>query len=368
MVITEGGSASKYADFFGFDVLELDAYDPLRLIELIEQAAAENYRVLCVDSLSHFRMGKDGELEKVDRAAQKMKTPTRFAAWKQVTPIHNALVDKIIGAPPHVLVSMRAKTEWILDRDDRTGKTVPRKVGLAPVMRDGIEYEFDACGDMDHESTLQITKSRCPKLAGQVFQSQGKHLADVLKEWLEGTPADQTDPKLSQNVPSLLFAPKKDHGVNGTGNGMVQVARIPKKPGSIVRRMCSPRGVVKELEDLKKGMEELAGSMGAAEDERILRQHGVEGPKEFRTTQPTRLCDKDLFQLLAGARSVRRGVRVLPTFLLLHLQICWRGAKHGGRADSRSSELHALRTGRYAQDLVNSGTPARRGRGRWHVG
>ncbi len=83
---------------------------------------------------------------------------------------------------------MRAKTEWILDRDERTGKTVPRKVGLAPVMRDGIEYEFDVCGDMDQENTLVITKSRCPKLAGGVFPKPGKELADVLKEWLGGVP------------------------------------------------------------------------------------------------------------------------------------------------------------------------------------
>jgi hypothetical protein len=46
----------------------------------------------------------------------------------------------------------------------QTGKTVPRKVGLAPVMRDGIEYEFDVFGDMDQEHTLVITKTRCPKL------------------------------------------------------------------------------------------------------------------------------------------------------------------------------------------------------------
>ena len=30
---TEHGSASKYADIFEFDVLELDSYDPLRLID-----------------------------------------------------------------------------------------------------------------------------------------------------------------------------------------------------------------------------------------------------------------------------------------------------------------------------------------------
>ena len=41
------------------------------------------------------------------------------------------------------------KTEWVIEKDDRTGKSTPRKVGLQPVMRDGIEYEFDVCGDID---------------------------------------------------------------------------------------------------------------------------------------------------------------------------------------------------------------------------
>ena len=57
--------------------------------------AQAGYRVLCVDSLSHFWIGKDGELDKVDRAARRMQTPNSFATWKQVTPLHNALIDKI---------------------------------------------------------------------------------------------------------------------------------------------------------------------------------------------------------------------------------------------------------------------------------
>ena len=130
LVDTERGSASKYADLFEFDVLELESYDPARLIEIIDEAAEKGYRVLCIDSLSHFWIGKDGELDKVDRAARRMQNPNGFAAWKQVTPLHNALIDKIVSAPLHILASMRAKTEWILDRDERTGKTVPRKVGL----------------------------------------------------------------------------------------------------------------------------------------------------------------------------------------------------------------------------------------------
>ena len=66
--------------------------------------------------------------------------------------------------------------------------------------------------------------------------------------------------------------------------------------------MCSPRGVTKELEELKIAVERLAGSAGAAEYARILRDHGVESPKEFRTTQTARLCAKDVFALLEELR------------------------------------------------------------------
>ena len=307
LVDTERGSASKYADLFEFDVLEMDSYDPLRLIAIIEYAAANGYRVLCIDSLSHFWIGKDGELDKVDRAARRMQNPNSFAAWKQVTPIHNALIDKIISAPLHILVSMRAKTEWVLDRDSATGKTAPRKVGLAPVMRDGIEYEFDVCGDMDHENTLEITKSRCPKLTGTAFPKPGKELADALKAWLGGT--SQPGPSGEGGAPSAPtnapVEPKKRTSVDG-GSDQEAASTVPEELASIWRRMCSPRGVVREFDELKATIEELAGSTGAAEFHRILRQHGVERAREFTSTQPARMCAKEVFALLAELRAAAR--------------------------------------------------------------
>src|SRR5882724_927780 len=202
VVDTERGSARKYADLFEFDVLELDSYDPRELVDMIDAAAERGYQVLCIDSLSHFWMGKDGELDLVDRIARRAQSSNSFAAWKQVTPLHNELVDRIIGAPMHVLVSLRAKTEWVLERDEKNGKTAPRKVGLAPVMRDGIEYEFDVCGEMDQENTLVITKSRCPKLTGGVFGNPGREVADILKEWFNGSPAPEREKAASPPPPS----------------------------------------------------------------------------------------------------------------------------------------------------------------------
>ena len=151
LIDTEHGSASKYADIFEFDVLELDSYDPLRLIEIIDQAAKEQYKVLCIDSLSHFWVGKDGELDKVDRAARRMQSPNSFAAWKQVTPIHNALIDKIIGAPLHVLVSMRSKTEWMVPNWLRlpgcqsAGDTVENPSDLSCVQAGAFGVDSGSC-------------------------------------------------------------------------------------------------------------------------------------------------------------------------------------------------------------------------------
>jgi hypothetical protein len=200
---------------------------------------------------------------------------------------------------------MRAKTEWILDRDERTGKTVPRKVGLAPVMRDGIEYEFDVCGDMDQENTLIINKSRCPELAGGVFPKPGKELADVLKEWLGGVSTGRVEREAASVAPVALGETKRN-GVVQEGSGSRTVATFTEELAAIWKRMCSPRGVAHEFDVFKASIEAVAGSAGIAEFYQILRQHGVSHHRQFRSTQPARLCAKDVYALIEQLRSNAR--------------------------------------------------------------
>jgi hypothetical protein len=193
LVDTERGSARKYADLFPFDVLELDSFHPQRYIDAIHDAEAAHYGVLIIDSLSHAWIGKDGALELVDKVAKRLATTYRsgredsFAAWREVTPIHNALVDALVQSKLHLLVTLRTKTEYVIDTKD--GKIAPRKVGLAPIQRDGLEYEFDVCADLDQDNTLIVHKTRCPALAGGVFPKAGQEVADLLTQWLHGAPA-----------------------------------------------------------------------------------------------------------------------------------------------------------------------------------
>lgn len=185
---TERRSASKYSGEFEFDVLELESFGADKYIEAIKAAEAEGYEVLIIDSLSHAWMGKDGSLETVDKIAKRSQSGNSFTAWRDVTPLHNQLVDTILSARLHIIVTMRVKMEYVLEEDSR-GKKTPKKIGLQPQQRDGVEYEFDVIADIDQEHNFIVSKTRCRALDGLVVKNAGEDVADKLKTWLsEGEP------------------------------------------------------------------------------------------------------------------------------------------------------------------------------------
>lgn len=239
LIDTERGSASKYADQFDFDVLELDSFHPQTYIKAIGEASG-NYDTLIIDSLSHAWSGKDGALELVDRAAKRSQSGNTFMAWREVTPLHNALVDAMLQANCHVIVTMRAKTEYVQEKDEKTGKLTPRKVGLQPVQRDGLEYEFDVVGDMTNENDLIISKTRCPALTGQIYNKPGDDVAGILKGWVSDgvmpshpnppatprpAPQDKEKPSEEQDKASYYQAVLGQLGIKNTSSMMVQLVQ-----------------------------------------------------------------------------------------------------------------------------------------------
>lgn len=185
VIDSERGSASKYADLFDFDVVNLETFSPDNYVNAIHAAEDAGYTHLGIDSLTHAWSGKDGALEQVDKVAARNRNGNgnAFAAWREVTPMHNALVDAMLGSKCHIVATIRSKTDYVQDQNAQ-GKTVIKKVGLAPIQRDGLEYEFDVMADMDIDHTLVIGKTRCVDLDGGVFKKPGKELADRLSAWL----------------------------------------------------------------------------------------------------------------------------------------------------------------------------------------
>lgn len=197
LVDTEHGSASKYADIFQFDVLNLDPpFHPARFVEAIRAAEQGGYDVVVLDSISHAWNGTGGVLEIVEQAAKRFKGNS-YVGWQEGTPAHNLLIEGIVGAGIHVIATMRSKQEYILV--EKGGKQVPQKVGMAPIQRDSMEYEFDVYLEMTMDNDAIVQKTRCPLLTGAVLPKPGADLAGVLQEWLSGA-APPSDEELAQQA------------------------------------------------------------------------------------------------------------------------------------------------------------------------
>jgi hypothetical protein len=187
VVDTERGSASLYADEFGFDVAELaPPFEPARYVEKIHEAEKAGYDVIILDSLSHAWSGTGGALDMVTaaekRAQSQGRSANKFAGWRDVTPEHNKLVDAMLQSPCHIIATMRVKMEYVLE--EVNGKKVPKKVGLAPIQRDGLEYEFTLVGDMNLDHELVVSKTRYKPFADKVFSKPGAEIGRALLEWL----------------------------------------------------------------------------------------------------------------------------------------------------------------------------------------
>ena len=149
-------------------------------------AFAIGSRVAVIDSLSHAWEGTGGALDLVDRK-QGEGRGNSFTAWKDVTPLHRKMVDTILASPAHVVATMRSRVEYVLETNDR-GRSVPRRVGMAPVQRAGMEYEFDIYGSLDHTHTMTINKSRCSRIADAVVTMPGAAWLTPVLDWLKGEP------------------------------------------------------------------------------------------------------------------------------------------------------------------------------------
>jgi len=208
VIDTERGSAALYADQCEYDVCSLDApYSAQRYIEAIHAAEAAGYNTIIIDSLSHAWQGDGGLLDQHDMAAKSSRSGNSFQAWREITPLHNRLVDAMLQSPAHIIACMRSKTEYALQTDER-GKQKPVKIGLAPVFRDGIEYEFTCCLDISVDGHVATaTKDRTGLFDNYhiISVDTGKRLS----AWLNGAqpqPQAQPQAQAQADINALLSA------------------------------------------------------------------------------------------------------------------------------------------------------------------
>lgn len=200
LIDTERGSGDLYADSFDYDTLQLEPpFSPKKYVDAIRAAEDAGYATVIIDSLSHAWAGEGGILDIHDNNTKGSNSKNGFQAWKEVTPQQERMVNAILGAKLHVIGTIRTKTAYEIVENER-GKKEPKRIGLAPIQRQGLEYEFTCVLDLSTESHMATaSKDRTGMFDGSHFvitQDTGKQLASWLDSGTE--PPVKFDPLAEQ--------------------------------------------------------------------------------------------------------------------------------------------------------------------------
>ncbi|MFA6076021.1 MAG: ATP-binding protein [Negativicutes bacterium] len=213
VIDTEHSSSELYANLGNYSVLTLTPpYDPLRYVEAIKAAELAGFEVLIIDSLSHAWAGEGGILDQQGKATDTKYRGNSFSAWREFTPKHNALVEAMLNANMHIIATTRSKTEYSLV--DENGKKLVKKLGLAPVQRDGLEYEFTVAMELSADHTAIASKDRTSIFDGKYFKPS-KQVGERLLHWLNNNgnviPAESYSANLAEVIPANIPLPPDDN-------------------------------------------------------------------------------------------------------------------------------------------------------------
>jgi KaiC/GvpD/RAD55 family RecA-like ATPase len=193
VIDTENASADLYADLGEYDTLTLSApFTVAKYLTGINAAVDAGYDVLVIDSLTHEWEGQGGLLaqkETMDR-----KGGNSFTNFQTITKQHNEFIAAMLQSDIHIVATMRSKVQYALESDDK-GKTSVAKKGMAPVQREGMDYEFTTVFDLDRYHQASITKDRTGLFDGiseMLSKKQGKVLVDWLNSASDEVPTPAT--------------------------------------------------------------------------------------------------------------------------------------------------------------------------------
>lgn len=192
LIDTEHGRGKFYADRQDFGIptgkylyCELEPpYSPDRYIAAVKAAASVvgEDGVIIIDSFSHAWNNEGGVLDIKSEIARTTPGKNDYTAWGEAGKYQNNLVNTILAVNAHTIVTLRAKMAYAMEVNER-GKTVPVKIGLAPVQRDDTEYEFDIVMNIgrDHIAVTSKDTTFLDGFADIITPELGKEL----KDWLD---------------------------------------------------------------------------------------------------------------------------------------------------------------------------------------
>ena len=188
MINTETGRGEIYGNEFEYDIKTIQRPFTIdKYIEAIDEAVAAGYDNIIVDSVSHEWDGSGGILEKKGRLDEIVGS-NHFTNWLRPGREHDRFIEYLTHVPAHLICTARAKSDHILIQNEK-GKMEPKKVGLAPIMRPGLEYEMLVAFEINGDHMARVIKDNTQiwKDVGlfQITEKDGVKLMEWLNSGIE---------------------------------------------------------------------------------------------------------------------------------------------------------------------------------------
>ena len=201
MIDTEDSSSEFYVGRYNiktFDIIRMKPpFYPSVFVDAITYAEEQNYDVIIIDSFSSPWAGSGGVLEIVDDVTKTSKSKNSFQAWNVGNKEQERLVQKILRSSAHIIACMRSKIGYE-SSENAAGKKVPVKIGLKPVQRDSVDYEFQVVFDIARENHYAIVSKDRTDLYNNdipflITQETGKKLIEWLNKGEQQTAINTDD-------------------------------------------------------------------------------------------------------------------------------------------------------------------------------
>lgn len=150
-------------------------YTPQKYMDALDDAidTVGTDGVIICDSFTHVWSGEGGVLD-IKNEMDKKNPAGKYTNWNEAGSLQNKMVNKFLTAPCHTITTMRSKMAYELEADEN-GRMRPVKLGLAPVQRGDLEYEFDITLMLDRNHNVGA-------ILKDITFLENQHFDDVLTE------------------------------------------------------------------------------------------------------------------------------------------------------------------------------------------
>lgn len=300
---TENNSSNLYADRFDFDVLNITPpYTTEKFIDALKLAHKAGYDLVIADSISHFWASEGGLLEQKDLIDSRGKG-NGYTNWATITKKHESFKSVILQAPYHLICTMRSKQDYILV--EKNGKQTPQKVGMAPIQREGMEFEFTTVFDLAMDNSAASSKDRTsmypPDKIFMITEETGQQFINWLHEGQDvAPPAAFTGIEKSKQEPKPQSKPASQqqnrNSPNNNNNRSQQRQNPPQQ-----QRQAPPKQM--SFNEALIAMYQAYDRLGVGLQD-IINYFGYATERQFTSKDLVTL--RDLYkQIMSGEQSVR---------------------------------------------------------------